>query len=64
MNSIFLVVSRLAIPVGALLGGFLGEQIGVRNTLFVAGFGVGSSAIWVVVFGIWRVHSLPNSAST
>jgi hypothetical protein len=46
MNSIFLVVSRGAVPIGALLGGFLGEEIGVRNTLFVAGFGVGSSAVW------------------
>ena len=45
INSIFLMVTRLAIPVGALLGGLLGETIGVRNTLFVAAIGVGSSAI-------------------
>jgi predicted MFS family arabinose efflux permease len=64
MNSIFLVVSRGAIPAGALLGGFLGEQIGVRNTLFVAGFGVGSSAIWVLLFGVWRVRALPEQASS
>jgi hypothetical protein len=62
MNSIFLVVSRGAVPIGALLGGFLGEEIGVRNTLFVAGFGVGSSAIWVVLFGVWRVRALPGQA--
>lgn len=60
IHSIFLVVSRGAVPIGAMLGGFLGEEIGVRNTLFVAGFGVGSSAIWVVLFGVWRVRALPD----
>lgn len=64
VNSIFLMVSRLAIPVGALLGGYLGESIGVRNTLFVAAFGVGSSAIWVLIFGVWRVRALPDTASS
>ncbi len=60
MHSIFLVVSRGAVPLGALTGGFLGEEIGVRNTLFVAGFGVGLSALWVLMFGIWRVRTLPE----
>jgi len=59
INSIFLVVSRLAIQIGALLGGYLGEDIGVRNTLFVAAFGVGSSTVWVLLFGVWRVRELP-----
>ena len=61
VNSIFLVVGRFAVPIGALLGGVLGESIGVRNTMFVGAFGIGSSAIWILLFGIWQVHSLPES---
>lgn len=58
MHSIFLMASRGAVPIGALLGGYLGEEIGVRNTLFVAATGVGSSASWILLFGVWRVREL------
>ncbi len=61
VNSIFLVVSRFAVPIGALLGGVLGETFGVRSTMFVGAFGMGSSAIWILLFGVWKVHSLPES---
>ena len=61
MTSIFVVSSRAAIPVGGLLGGFLGESIGVRNTLFVGAVGEGLSAIWLVYFGVWRIHDLPGT---
>ena len=35
-------------PFGFLLGGTLGEQLGLQSTLFIAGFGILSSFIWLV----------------
>src|SRR5207245_2516604 len=36
-------------PVGALLGGVLGEAIGLRPTLLVAGVGILLAGLWIVL---------------
>lgn len=63
LTSIFVVLSRVSLPIGGLLGGVLGETIGLRNTLFVAAIGIGVAAGWLIYFGVWRVHSLPAIAT-
>lgn len=62
VTSILVVLSRVSVPIGGLLGGVLGETIGLRNTLFVAAIGIGVAAAWLIYFGVWRVHSLPDIA--
>ncbi len=62
VTSILVVVSRGSVPVGGLLGGLLGEVIGLRGALIVGASGVGFSALWLVYFGVWRVHALPGQA--
>ena len=60
MNSLMTVTARSAIPAGALLGGAIGEFIGLREALFIAVIGEGASAIWLIYFGVWRVRELPT----
>ncbi len=45
------------IPLGALLGGFAGEWIGLRGTLLVAAGGELLAVVWLVQFGVnkWTV---------
>ncbi|MFI5839011.1 MFS transporter [Catenuloplanes sp. NPDC051500] len=46
-------------PVGALLGGLLGETIGVRPTLWIATVGAVSGVLFVLFSPIPRIHDLP-----
>ena len=45
-------------PLGAVVGGVLGTQIGLRPTLVVAALGGTLSALWLLPSPIPRVHSL------
>ena len=59
VTSILVVLSLVSVPIGGLLGGVLGETIGLRNTLIVGAIGAGAATSWLVYFGVWRVHALP-----
>jgi MFS family permease len=48
MNATFTVMSSLLAPVGALLGGALGETIGLQATLLLAASGEVLAVLWVV----------------
>jgi predicted MFS family arabinose efflux permease len=48
VNAAMQLASRGILPFGALLGGFLGERIGVGPTLFVGAAGVLASSLWLV----------------
>lgn len=54
VTSILVVVTRASIPIGGLLGGALGEWVGLRETLFIGGIGMISSALWLVYFRVWQ----------
>jgi hypothetical protein len=43
-------------PLGALAGGALGEVIGLRTTIVVAGKGMLLACVWVVVSPVWRLR--------
>jgi predicted MFS family arabinose efflux permease len=49
---------------GALLGGYLGEHLGLRYAMGLGGIGALSLAFWAWRHeGIWRVRSLPAASS-
>jgi hypothetical protein len=49
VNASKLFVGWGALPLGSLIGGFLGEAIGLRPTLLFAGLGLASGFVWVAL---------------
>jgi MFS family permease len=56
----FLLV--VLVPVGALLGGALGDAIGLRGALVVAGVGVLATPVWLVLSPIRSLRSLDQAS--
>jgi predicted MFS family arabinose efflux permease len=46
-------------PFGALLGGVLGELIGVRSTMLIASIGVFTATLWVFFSPIRQLREQP-----
>jgi hypothetical protein len=51
------------VPLGALLGGVLGETIGLRSTLIVAVAGEFLAAIWLWRSPLMSLRALPIAAA-
>lgn len=49
------------VPVGALLGGILGEQLGVPATIVIGAFGGVPSFLWVVFSPVRSLRVLPTA---
>lgn len=49
-------------PIGGLIGGVLGERLGVVPTLWIAVAGLAVAAIPVVASPLWRMRTLPGPA--
>ena len=49
-------------PIGALMGGYLGGLIGVRETLFVVTIASLSGVLWLVGTPVWRLREMPAEA--
>jgi MFS family permease len=49
------------IPLGALLGGFLGEKIGLRPTLLVGALGISVAWLWVLFSPVRTLRQIPAS---
>jgi MFS family permease len=47
-------------PLGGLLGGWLGTHLGVTSTLWVAAAGMGLAALPVALSPMWRMRTLPG----
>ena len=56
------VLAAALVPLGALLGGLLGELIGLRATLVLAALGELSAAVWLWRSPLRALHELPGSA--
>jgi MFS family permease len=60
VNASMRVLEGGAAPIGALVGGVLGDAIGVRSTLFVAAGGLLASALWLAASPLRRLVRLPS----
>jgi MFS family permease len=60
MNASYRFVSWGTVPVGALLGGWLGGVIGLRSTLLVGALGILASALWIVFSPIRTLRTIPE----
>ena len=49
-------------PFGALLGGVLGEAIGLPSTLVVGTLGVAFAAVWLLLSPVRAVREAPSAA--
>jgi predicted MFS family arabinose efflux permease len=49
-------------PIGALLGGYLGGVLGVRETLFVVTIASLLGVLWLVGTPVWRLKDMPEVA--
>ena len=58
MNATRLFIGWGTLPVGSLIGGFLGQAIGIRATLLVAGVGLASGFLWVMLSPLRKYVSL------
>jgi hypothetical protein len=51
------------VPVGALLGGFIGEALGLRAALLVGAVGIACAPLWVVFSPVPRIRRLDDVAA-
>jgi predicted MFS family arabinose efflux permease len=61
VNASYRFVAWGTVPLGALLGGALGDTAGLRPTLFVAAAGMFCAALWIVFSPIRRTREIPQS---
>jgi MFS family permease len=61
VTGVFRTVNYGIRPVGALLGGTLGGQIGVRPTLWLATGGALLGVLWMIGSPVTRMRTLPSS---
>ena len=62
MNSAYRFFVTGMLPIGALLGGALGELIGLRSTLVVGSVLVALAVGWILASPIPRLRDLPETA--
>lgn len=66
MRATAMSASRLltwgGIPLGALLGGIMGEVLGIRETLLLATMGMLLAPLWVILSPLRNTHELPAEA--
>jgi MFS family permease len=58
VNAFFRLIDWGTLPIGALLGGWLGSNYGLRSTLVMAAVLGVASAAWLIPSPLWRVRRL------
>ena len=61
MNGVMSALTGGLAPVGALIGGVLGQTIGMRPTLFLSAGGELAAVIWLLATPIWSLRDLPEA---
>ena len=59
-NAAYRLLVSGALPLGALLGGWLGQRVGIQVTLLVGAVGLLSTCLWVVFSPVRSLHALPS----
>jgi len=49
-------------PLGGLLGGILGEAVGLRTTILISGIGTLASVAWVAFSPVSKVVAIPEES--
>ena len=60
MNGFMNALQVGLVPVGALIGGILGETIGIRPTMFLSAGGEIAAVVWLLVTPVWSLSGLPE----
>lgn len=63
VNAAFLWICYGVIPLGALTGGLLGSQLGLRPAMWICVLGTWSAALWVVFSPLRRMRDLPEDSA-
>ena len=61
VSGAYMLVNYGVRPVGALAGGLLGAEIGVRNTLWIATVGAIAGVLWLLPSPIMKMRELPET---
>ncbi len=48
------------VPIGAVIGGVLGQTVGMRETLFLAAAGEMAVVLWILLSPVWSQRDLPE----
>jgi MFS family permease len=64
VNASYRFLSFGSIPLGALLGGFLGQALGLRPALTIAAIALLSTILWLLLSPIPRLRALPELPPT
>jgi MFS family permease len=62
VSGAYMLVNYGVRPLGALAGGLLGAEIGVRNTLWIATVGAIAGVLWLLPSPIMKMRELPEAA--
>jgi len=62
VSGAYMVVNYGVRPLGALMGGLLGAEIGVRETLWIATVGAIAGVLWLLPSPIMSMRELPETA--
>lgn len=60
MNGVMNSLAVGLVPIGALLGGVLGQTIGLRPTLFLGAGGELAAVVWLLLTPVWSLRDLPK----
>lgn len=61
VNATVMWVSLSVVPIGALVGGYLGTLLGLRTALVVCVFGMWSASLWVIFSPLRRLKNISDS---
>jgi predicted MFS family arabinose efflux permease len=62
INATFKVLVGGAIPIGALIGGVLGEIVGIRATLVIGVIGMLVAFVWLLLAPVWNIRNPEDAA--
>ena len=60
MNAAMRTIVWGTIPVGSIIGGVLGETVGVVNTLYYGAFISGLAILWILLGPVVRIRKQPE----
>ncbi len=63
MNASYRTLGYGVMPIGALLGGIIGEMLGLRAALAVGAVGIACAPLWVVFSPVRRIRGLEDVPS-